>query len=94
MMYAKPHAMHDAFEQFKAFPHQDRVDNHAFRAAGPAELPVLALGGEEILWRENEDGLDDVAANVKSGVIPESGHWIMEENPQATTRLVLDFLSI
>ena len=31
-------------------------------------------------------------ANVKGGVIPESGHWIMEENPAATTKLVLDFL--
>jgi pimeloyl-ACP methyl ester carboxylesterase len=33
-----------------------------------------------------------VAANVKGGVIPESGHWIMEENPGATTKLVLEFL--
>jgi len=37
--------------------------------------------------------LDDVAGNVQGGVIPQSGHWIMEENPQATTKLVLDFLA-
>jgi len=29
---------------------------------------------------------------VKGGVIPEAGHWIMEENPAATTKLVLEFL--
>jgi len=29
---------------------------------------------------------------VSVGIVPDSGHWIMEENPQATTKLVLDFL--
>jgi pimeloyl-ACP methyl ester carboxylesterase len=33
-----------------------------------------------------------VAVNVKSGIVPASGHWIMEENPQATIRLVTEFL--
>ena len=28
------------------------------------------------------------ASNVEGGVIPESGHWIMEENPKATVALV------
>jgi len=37
--------------------------------------------------------LDQVAANVTGGVVPASGHWVMEENPQATTKLVVDFLS-
>ena len=36
--------------------------------------------------------LDDVASNVQGGVIPDAGHWIMEENPQGTAGLVLDFL--
>ena len=90
-MYAKPHAIHDAFEQFKAFP-QDGVDNRAFRAKGKLTLPVLALGGEKSYGLRMKGELDDVAANVKAGVIPEAGHWIMEENPGATTKLVLDFL--
>jgi pimeloyl-ACP methyl ester carboxylesterase len=30
---------------------------------------------------------------VQGGVVPDSGHWIMEENPGATTKLVLDALS-
>jgi pimeloyl-ACP methyl ester carboxylesterase len=25
--------------------------------------------------------------------VPASGHWVMEENPAATTKLVLDFLA-
>ena len=90
-MYAKPHAIHDAFEQFKAFP-QDGVDNRAFRAKGKLTLPVLALGGEKSYGLKMKGELDDVASNVKAGVIPDAGHWIMEENPAATTKLVLDFL--
>jgi len=90
-MYAKPHAIHDAFEQFKAFP-QDGMDNRVFRAKGKLTLPVLALGGEKSYGLKMKGELDDVAANVKGGVVPESGHWIMEENPAATTKLVLDFL--
>jgi pimeloyl-ACP methyl ester carboxylesterase len=34
-----------------------------------------------------------VASNVKGGVIPEAGHWVMEENPAATVKLVTDFLA-
>jgi pimeloyl-ACP methyl ester carboxylesterase len=30
---------------------------------------------------------------VKGVVVPDSGHWVMEENPVATTKLIVDFLS-
>ena len=32
------------------------------------------------------------ASNVEEGVVPESGHRIMEENPNATIALVRAFL--
>jgi hypothetical protein len=33
-----------------------------------------------------------VADNVEDVIIPDCGHWITEEQPQATTELVVDFL--
>ena len=33
------------------------------------------------------------ATNVEQGIIPNSGHWIMEENPDATVALVTSFLN-
>jgi len=33
-----------------------------------------------------------VADNVEDAIIPDCGHWITEEQPQATTDLVADFL--
>ena len=32
------------------------------------------------------------ATDVEGGIVPASGHWIMEENPAATTKLVRAFL--
>jgi len=29
----------------------------------------------------------------EQGIVPNSGHWIMEENPTATIKLVTDFLA-
>jgi len=31
-------------------------------------------------------------ARDTAGIVPDSGYWIMEENPQATIKLVMDFL--
>src|SRR6202790_3732928 len=46
-LYAKPHAMHDAFEQFGAFS-QDAIDNKALLAqGGKLTMPVLGVGGEK-----------------------------------------------
>ncbi|HEX4534162.1 MAG TPA: alpha/beta hydrolase [Rhizomicrobium sp.] len=91
-LYARPHAIHDAFEQFKAFP-QDGVDNRAMLAKGKLTMPVLALGAEKSYGTTMADDLRQVATNVQAGVVPDSGHWIMEENPAATTKLIVDFLA-
>jgi pimeloyl-ACP methyl ester carboxylesterase len=29
---------------------------------------------------------------VHEALVPDSGHWVMEENPLATAKLVTDFL--
>jgi pimeloyl-ACP methyl ester carboxylesterase len=92
-LYARPHAMHDAFEQFGAF-NQDAIDNKALLAkGGKLAMPVLALGGEKSFGSGEADTLRFVAANVTMGIIPGSGHWIMDENPKATTALIVNFLA-
>jgi pimeloyl-ACP methyl ester carboxylesterase len=92
-LYAKPHAMHDAFEQFGAFS-QDAIDNKALLAhGGKLTMPVLGPGGEKSFGPGMADELRFVADNVSSGIVPHSGHWIMEENPQATVKIVTEFLA-
>jgi len=92
-LYAKPHAMHDAFEQFGAFS-QDAIDNKALLAqGGKLTMPVLAVGGEKSFGTGMADELGFVASNVSGAIVPHSGHWIMEENPQATVTIVTEFLA-
>ena len=91
-LYAMPGAMHSGFEQFHAFD-QDAKDNRAWIAAhGKLKAPMLALGGEKSFGTQMADVIKAGAENVTGGVVPGSGHWIMEENPTATIKLVVDFL--
>ena len=92
-LYARPHAMHDAFEQFGAFS-QDALDNKALLAnVGKSAIPVLAIGAEKSFGTAQADDLRFVASNVTAGIVPNSGHWIMDENPQVTIKLVTEFLA-
>jgi pimeloyl-ACP methyl ester carboxylesterase len=92
-LYARPHAMHDAFEQFGAFS-QDAADNKALLAkGGKITMPVFAIGAEKFFGKGMADEMRFAASNVTGGIVPNSGHWIMEENPQATIELVTDFLA-
>ncbi len=92
-LYARPGAMHSAFEQFKAFT-PDATDNRALLAKnGKLKMPVLALGAAKSFGDGMAVELKFAAANVSGGIVPASGHWVMEENPAATTKLVTDFLA-
>jgi pimeloyl-ACP methyl ester carboxylesterase len=90
-LYAMPGAMHSGFMQFAAFD-QDALDNKAFVAKGKLAMPVLAIGGEKSFGKTMAEIMRFAATNVQEGVIPDSGHWIMEENPTATTLMVRAFL--
>ena len=87
-----PGAMHSGFMQFAAFD-QDAVDNKAFLAKGKLAMPVLALGGAKSFGKTMAEVMRFAATDVQEGVIPDSGHWVMEENPNATIALVRAFLT-
>jgi pimeloyl-ACP methyl ester carboxylesterase len=90
-LYAAAGAMHAGFEQFKAFD-QDAADNKAFVAKGMLTMPVLAIGGEKSFGPMMGTVMRAAASNVQTAVVPNSGHWVMEENPEATMKLIEDFL--
>ena len=91
-LYARPHAIHDAFEQFVAFP-QDGIDNRHFLAKGKLTMPVLAIGGDKSYGAALADELRFVATDVTPLVIADSGHWLMEEQPAKTVAAILAFLT-
>jgi pimeloyl-ACP methyl ester carboxylesterase len=55
---------------------------------GPAVVMLHGFGDTAMA-----DDLRFVATNVPVGIVPHSGHWIMEESPPATIKFVTDFLA-
>jgi pimeloyl-ACP methyl ester carboxylesterase len=90
-LYARPHAMHDAFEQFAAFS-QDATDNQSFAARARLGMPVLAVGADKSFGTAMADDLRFVATDVRGAVIAGSGHWLMEEQPAATIAVLVPFI--
>ena len=91
-IYARPGAMHAAFEQFAAF-NQDAKDNQVFAAKGKLTMPILALGAEKSFGAQQADIMRVVGTNVEGGIIANSGHWIMEEQPAQTVKAIVEFLN-
>jgi pimeloyl-ACP methyl ester carboxylesterase len=92
-LYALPGAMHSGFAQFAAFD-QDAADNRAWLATGARlRMPILGVGGEKSFGTTMAAVMRAAGDDVREGIIPGSGHWIMEENPQAMNTLVRDFLA-
>lgn len=90
-LYAKPGAMHSAFAQFLSIP-QDAEDN---QKSLPTKLtmPVLAIGGEKSFGPNEAIVMRNAATNVQELVVPNAGHWLMEEQPQATVSAIVKFLA-
>jgi pimeloyl-ACP methyl ester carboxylesterase len=91
-LYARPGAIHNAFSgQFAAFA-QDAVDNQQLLAKGKLTIPVLAIGGDHSYGEKLATEIGFGATNVRSAVIKDSGHWIMEEQPDQAIELITSFL--
>ena len=95
--YAQPGAMRAGFNYYRALP-QDAADNAKRLATGfRLPMPVLAIGGGVSYPHgrgrggDVEASLKRVATNVRGVVIPESGHFVPEEQPEAVARLLLEF---
>lgn len=88
--YSAEGAMRAALEWYRAFA-QDAEDNRAF-ARTPLTMPVLALGGAAVVGDAVYRTAQQVALDVRGGVIEQCGHWIPEERPQEVISQLLAFL--
>jgi pimeloyl-ACP methyl ester carboxylesterase len=53
---------------------------------------VLAIGGAKSLGDAPGNQAKLVASNVTVVVLPDAGHWVLEEEPRETTDALLKFL--
>jgi pimeloyl-ACP methyl ester carboxylesterase len=89
--YAQPGVMRVGFTYFKDFD-TDATEDAEF-AKTPLRMPVLAMAGEKSFAPLMPGFVKAVAANVTTSVIPDSGHWLMDENPTATIAALSAFLA-
>jgi pimeloyl-ACP methyl ester carboxylesterase len=85
--YSAPGGMHAGFEHYRAFP-QDAVQNMNYSKT-KLTMPVLALGGGyiptfggNITMPTIIYGMKTLAQNVTGITVPNSGHFIPEEQPK------------
>jgi pimeloyl-ACP methyl ester carboxylesterase len=94
--YSAPGGMHAGFEHYRAFP-QDAIQNQNY-SKNKLTMPVLALGGEYIPTLGGNIamptviyGMKILAQNVTGIIVPNSGHFIPEEQPQFLADQLLKF---
>jgi pimeloyl-ACP methyl ester carboxylesterase len=88
--YAKPPGMRSTMAYFKAFD-QDAIDDVKF-AQTPLTMPVLVIAGEKASGTFLIDQTKLVAKNVTGVVIPNTGHWLMDEATERTVSELVKFL--
>jgi pimeloyl-ACP methyl ester carboxylesterase len=88
--YSRPGRMHAAWEYFVAFP--PAAKEFAELARTKLTMPVLSIGGENSLGKELGEQVKLVGTDVTVVVLPDTGHWIMEERPKETMDALVKFL--
>jgi pimeloyl-ACP methyl ester carboxylesterase len=96
--YSAPGGMRAGFEYYRAFP-QDAIQNMNYSMA-KLTMPVLALGGGyiptfggNITMPTIVYGMKILAQNVQGITVPNSGHYIPEEQPDFVIKALDNFFA-
>jgi pimeloyl-ACP methyl ester carboxylesterase len=89
--YTKPGGMTAGFNYYRTALEDIRYNRANFK--GKLQMPVLAVGGEMSFGAGVGASLLPVAEDIESVVIPQSGHFISEEQPEALTQALLSFFA-
>jgi pimeloyl-ACP methyl ester carboxylesterase len=88
--YSKPGRMRAAWTYFASWP--QLAKDFARLSQTKLTMPVLSIGGAQSLGTELGAQMKLVADNVTVIVLPQTGHWILEERPKETTDALMKFL--
>ena len=88
--YSKPGRMRAAWTYFASWP--QLAKDFAQLSQTKLTMPVLSIGGEKSLGNELGAQMKLVADSVTVIVLPNTGHWILEEKPKETTDALVNFL--
>jgi pimeloyl-ACP methyl ester carboxylesterase/quercetin dioxygenase-like cupin family protein len=88
--YARPGRMRAGWQYFVSF--QQAATDFAQLAQTKLTMPVLTIGGEKANGEALAKQAKLVATDAASVILPNTGHWVMEESPQQTMDALTRFL--
>jgi pimeloyl-ACP methyl ester carboxylesterase len=89
--YSAPGGMRAGFEYYRAL--LDDIKQNKEYSTVKLPMPVLVLGGECSFGTAALDSMKSLATDVRGGVVPDSGHWIAEEQPDFLVKQFTTFFS-
>ncbi len=87
--FSAPGAMRASMAHYGAMPLD--LKHNQQNARKKLDMPVLALGGEISFAAGVQKSLENVATDVRGGVIAGSAHWVAEEQPEALLEQLFAF---
>ncbi|HEY8944819.1 MAG TPA: alpha/beta hydrolase [Polyangiaceae bacterium] len=90
-LLSEPDALRGSFGFYRAL--DETLEQNAERSKRPLQMPVLAIGGEASYGELVGHAMKPLASDVRSVVIPGSGHWIAEQAPDALLGILTAFLA-
>ena len=91
--FSAPGAMRAGFELYRAFDQDARDNREALKNNGKLTIPVLAVAGTISNSGPQLEGMmQEVAERVTAIRIPNTAHWIPEENPNALVEALVKFM--
>jgi pimeloyl-ACP methyl ester carboxylesterase len=88
--YSQPGRMRAGWAYFAAWPQTSK--DFAQLAETKLRIPVLAIGGDKSLGDFLGRQMKQVASDVTTVILQDSGHWVLEEKPKETTDALVKFL--
>lgn len=86
----EPGALRASFEYYRSL--DLTIEQSAVRRQTKLVMPVLAVGGARAVGAKVEVEMRSVADDVTALVIPDCGHFVQEEAPEALVAALLPFL--
>jgi pimeloyl-ACP methyl ester carboxylesterase len=88
--YSRPGRMQASWKYFAAWP--QTAEDFAQLSKTKLTMPVLSIGGDKSLGQALAEQMKLVATDVTVVIVKNSGHWILEEQPDQTINALLKFL--
>ncbi|WP_371134738.1 alpha/beta fold hydrolase [Pseudomonas sp. Q11] len=91
--YSRPGRMEAAFKLYSTWVEHDANDNLEF-SKNKLTAPLLTIGGDHSRGKTLAEQALYIATQPHSLILVDTGHWVLEEQTQATHEAILAFLTI